>query len=218
MNVSNIMATNQGSGETILNECKSWIRSLSGRTKGFCGLAMLAAIIPNASGCRSDEAQPGPEPVPIQSSSPRGKGVSKEMPMPSPHHWIQNDELYAVMKRLGASTSANWPETLPDDPEIEVTPQMREQAFRDGVRLASALADSAKEIPRSVAGFQMSGADRMMFASNANVLSDQARHLGRAARARNVESMQRQLDGIRSSCVSCHTRFKDISGDLPPRT
>lgn len=169
-------------------------------------------------GCRTAEHEPDAAPVATRTVTPPTEVRVESSGRASTQHWIQNDDLYAVMKRLGAKTADNWPSTLPDDPEVAVTPEMRERAFREGAALATALADSSREIPRSVATVPMSEADRTTFAGIANGLSDQARLLGQAARGRNVEGMQRHLDSVRSSCMSCHTRFKDISGELPPRT
>lgn len=199
--------------------CLLWARTT--RRKGLQSLLVLAlgpagVLLP---GCRTEPSQPPATATTTQIDARNGDAQSPPVVAGSPaHHWIQNDELYNVMKQLGVTTSANWPTDLPDDPEVPTTPEMRAQAFRDGIRLADALAQSAREIPRTVAGVRMSEADRMSFTSNAHVLSDQARLLGQAARKHNVEGMQRQLEAVRSSCISCHTRFKDISGELPPRT
>jgi len=122
------------------------------------------------------------------------------------------------MKKLGSDTAQHWPSGLPDDPEEELDAQTRREMFVSGARLASALAESAEAIPSNVSAFGLSEADQTAFTGIARRLSDQARGLGRAARRHDIEGMHRQLDAIQSSCMSCHTRFKDISGDLPPRT
>jgi hypothetical protein len=158
-----------------------------------------------------------PQPAPAEIDYSAAPATSQEVPIPQ-HHWIQNDELWVIMKRLGSDTAQHWPSTLPDDPEEELDAQTRREMFLSGARLASALAESAEAIPSNVAAFGLSEADRTAFASTAELLSDQARRLGHAARRHDIEGMHRQLDAIRASCISCHTRFKDISGDLPPRT
>lgn len=133
------------------------------------------------------------------------------------HHWVQNDQLQVVMMKLGSTSAKNWPNSLPDDPEAVVTKEDRDEAFKSGAELASGLADAAIHIPGAVEALSLSYADRSAFVSTASVLGDQARLLGKAARRHNVEEMQRQLDALRATCISCHTRFKDISGALPPR-
>ena len=132
-------------------------------------------------------------------------------------HWIQNDALQAIMKKLDATTAGHWPSTLPDDPEAPSTVTERNQAFKDGAMLAFALEEAAQQIPNSIEEVNLSDADRTAFISTAQVLSDQARELGRAARRRSIEAMHEHLDATRATCISCHTRFKDISGALPPR-
>ena len=133
------------------------------------------------------------------------------------HHWVQNDQLQVVMKKLGSTSATHWLHSLPDDPEVAVTEEERDKAFKSGGELASGLADAAVHIPGAIGALNLSDADRSAFMSTAKVLSDQARLLGKAARRHNVEEMQKQLDAIRATCLSCHTRFKDVSGELPPR-
>jgi len=121
------------------------------------------------------------------------------------------------MKKLGSTSATHWPNSLPDDPEVTVTTDERNKEFKSGTELAAGLADAAARIPGTVGALNLSDADRSAFIGTANVLSDQAQRLGKAARRHNIEDMQKQLDAIRATCISCHTRFKDISGDLPPR-
>jgi len=142
--------------------------------------------------------------------------IEKHAPGPT-QHWIQEDEMRSLMERLGAKTAEHWPATIPDDPEDPATSSERKEAFKSSAKLASALADAAEQIPHMVEKSSLSDADRNAFIGTAQVLSDQARKLNRAARRHNVEEMQRLLDATRATCISCHTRFKDISGTLPPR-
>lgn len=134
-----------------------------------------------------------------------------------PHHWVQSDQLQVVMKKLESASARHWPGSLPDDPEVALTRKERNQVFESGAQLALGLADAAARIPATTRALNLSDADRSAFLTTANGLSEQARMLGMAARKHSVEEMQRHLDAIRASCISCHTRFKDIAGDLPPR-
>lgn len=133
------------------------------------------------------------------------------------HHWVQSDQLQRVMQQLGSSSATQWPSTLPDDPEVAVNERDRNEAFRNGAELAASLAQAAARIPDSVTHLALSQADRDAFIATANTLKDQSQQLGRAARSHRVEDMQKLLEGTRATCISCHTCFKDISGDLPPR-
>lgn len=121
------------------------------------------------------------------------------------------------MRKLGAGTAAHWPENLPDDPEVVTSPEEREGALHNARELAASLGQAARQIPAITSRHNMSQADRHSFQSAAAFLEDQANRLGRAARRGNIEEMQGLLDSIRASCISCHTRFKDVSGEIPPR-
>jgi len=127
-------------------------------------------------------------------------------------HWVQDERLRGVMAELSRQ-SAYWPAGLPDDPEVR-PPEGADQAFRDAARLADGLARGARDIPRAVADREMSPETRRGFNAEAGRLRDQALQLKDAARGRKVERMQRLLDGISSSCISCHSQYRDFTGEL----
>lgn len=134
-------------------------------------------------------------------------------------HWVQNERLRDVMAQI-SQQAAKWPAGVPDDPEAAESREARaeaEQAFRDAAALADGLAAAARMIPRSVADHPMSGEDRRGFTAEAKRLRDQALQLRVAARERKVEGMQRALDGISSSCISCHSQYRDFTGELGDR-
>ena len=60
----------------------------------------------------------------------------------------------------------------------------------------------------------MNDADRAGFEAEALTLRAQALRLRDAASGHKVEQMQRVLDGINSTCISCHSRYRDFSGQL----
>jgi len=134
------------------------------------------------------------------------------------HHWIQNDQLQLLMKQLDAYSGEHWPANLPDDPEVSMSEKERKEAFHNAAELAGELSDAAARIPHTIIDDQLSEADRIAFIGTAQVLGDQARNLRNSARRNHLEDMHKELDAIRATCISCHTRFKDISGELPPRT
>jgi hypothetical protein len=160
--------------------------------------ALLVAV--SSLMCRTPEPAPATKPADVPTE-----------------HWIQSDELQVVMRKLNAAASTHWPSRLADDSETPISADEREDAFRRAAQLATALSESARQISDAVRDRNLSDADRMAFAGKAQSLSDQAWKLGQAARRRQLEEMQLLLDTTIATCVSCHTRFKDISGDLPPR-
>ncbi len=141
----------------------------------------------------------------------------EKQPSRSTYHWVQDDQLQLIMKKLGVSSGEHWPTTLPDDSEVSVTAKEHREAFHDAAELAAELGNAAGRIPDTLDGIRLSEADHTAFIGTAQLLGSQARNLKRSAQRHNTEEMQRQLDAIRATCISCHTRFKDISGELPPR-
>ena len=131
-------------------------------------------------------------------------------------HWVQDERLRGVMAELSRQT-AHWPAGVPDDPEAGTTDEQTAAAFRDAEALADGLARAARDIPRSVADREMSPDTRRGFNAEAQRLRDQAVQLKQAARGRKVERMQRLLDGISSSCIACHSQYRDFTGELDTR-
>ena len=134
-------------------------------------------------------------------------------------HWVQDERLREVMRQVSRH-ARRWPTGLPTDPEAAQSPASQEEAdeaFRDAAALADGLAEAARRIPRSVADHPMSADDRKGFAAEAERMRAQALELRRAARGRRVEQMQRRLDAIGAACVSCHSQYRDLAGDLGPR-
>ena len=142
-----------------------------------------------------------------------GGGVSAGTPG---QHWVQDERLRAVMAELSRQT-AHWPAGVPDDPESAATDAQTESAFRDATALADGLARAAGDIPRSVADREMAPDVRRGFNAEARRLREQAVQLKQAARGRKVERMQKLLDGISSSCIYCHTQYRDFTGELGTR-
>jgi cytochrome c556 len=60
----------------------------------------------------------------------------------------------------------------------------------------------------------MQEADRAGFTAEAHTLRDQANRLRDAARQQRLPQMRRDLDSIHATCLSCHNRYRDFSGQL----
>ena len=141
-------------------------------------------------------------------------GAAQTGPAVIGEHWVQDERLRGVMAELSRQ-SGHWPAGLPDD--VESPDPETADAFREATALADGLARAARDIPRSVAGREMSPENRRGFNGEARRLRDHAVALKEAARGRKVERMQRALDGISSSCISCHSQYRDFAGELGAR-
>jgi hypothetical protein len=127
-------------------------------------------------------------------------------------HWVQDAQLRTLMHDLSDKTQQNWPKDLPLDPEDQQTSRSRNTM--GAAKLSDGLAAAAERIPASVSAASISEADRAGFQAEADTLREQALRLGRAARANQVEQMQESLDAINATCISCHSRYRDLSGEL----
>jgi cytochrome c556 len=146
------------------------------------------------------------------SDSGAGGGSSEPKVDRSGPHWVQDQQLRAVMGMI-ADQTRNWPAGLPDDPE-DPAAKAAAKAYSQAILVADGLANAAEKIPTAVAGIKMSDADRQDFAAQAAMLKSQAMELRKAAEAHKLEQMQRTLTGITATCSSCHIRYRDFSGDL----
>jgi hypothetical protein len=128
-------------------------------------------------------------------------------------HWVQSEQLSDLMNSISAKMLADAPEDL-HRPRADVGEDDVERAITSAAKLAEGLAASAERIPVSVEHVKMSEADRAGFLAEAETLRKQALELGQAARARKTDQMQRSLAAISSTCISCHSRYRDFAGEL----
>ena len=133
-------------------------------------------------------------------------------------HWVQDERLRGVMAELSRQaartgrracpTTPSRPTPTPKPPPPSATPRRWRTVSR---------APRARH-PRAVADREMTAETRRGFAAEAERLRTQSLALRDAARGRKVERMQRTLDGISSSCISCHSQYRDFTGEMgPPR-
>jgi hypothetical protein len=117
------------------------------------------------------------------------------------------------MRRMSAESQRYWPQDVPR-PGGDQRVGDAEKATKAALLLAERLADAAEGIPESIAHIQMSEADRAGIRAEALTLRTQSLRLGQAARARNMEEVQSGLNAISSTCISCHSRYRDFAGEL----
>jgi hypothetical protein len=132
------------------------------------------------------------------------------------HHWVQHDELRALMVEIEEARTKTVATSATGD-GATLHPSAH-KGFAAASEAAKRLAIAAKKIPPSIENVQMTEEDRAEFKKQADALRDDARRLMFVARNRKAEPMHDLLDSIQATCISCHTRFRDVAGELqPPR-
>lgn len=127
-------------------------------------------------------------------------------------HWVQSQRLKSVMDQI-SKLHSSVPRGLPDDVE-STSGREASLAAASAATAADDLAQTALRIPGVLEGRTLSEADRSGFLAEAHTLHDQAIRLRDAAQKFQIEPMQQALDQITSTCLSCHSRYRDLSGEL----
>jgi hypothetical protein len=141
-------------------------------------------------------------------------GANGTSPQPMGKHWIQDERLRSVMGSLAKHMQDHYPSGLPNDPEQPTPPEIT-RAFADASKLADGLAEGAQRIPQAIEGnAKISAEDRAGFHEEARTLRTHALDLKSAADEKRLEGMQRSLLGINATCIACHSKYKDISGEI----
>ncbi|NOT00345.1 MAG: cytochrome c [Phycisphaerales bacterium] len=131
---------------------------------------------------------------------------------PAERHWVHDARIRRIMADLERQRSTSWPQEIqPEQAEIgkDVDP-----ALDDVVGAADELTAAAAQIPEAVARVEMNEADRRAFQAQVETLADQAKRLRTAAANRDVAAIRSTLTNIETTCVSCHERFRDVSGPI----
>jgi len=127
-------------------------------------------------------------------------------------HWVHDAELRLRMAELDRAARSDWPQ------EMEGNAPIRDPApdpcLAEAVKHAAALAQAARRIPENAARAKLPEVDRRAFLAQAETLFDQATRLEDATRNADAAAMRLALADIDATCVSCHTRFRDVSGAL----
>ena len=166
-----------------------------------CSLILLASLI-GLSSCMSKKE--------VRSESPQVETQPAKGLKHTNDHWVQGEQLRAMMATISAQAE-KLPRGLPED--VEAAPATK-QTLAQAVATADVLSSAAERISLAVAGVEMSEADRNAFNATAQTLATQAATFKKWAQAGDVEQMQRSLTAIKSTCTSCHVRYRDFSGQL----
>jgi len=133
---------------------------------------------------------------------------------PMGKHWIQDERLRTVMGNIAKRMQQHYPSGVPSDPEQPTPPEIA-RAFADASKLADGLAEGAERIPQAIEGnTKISAEDRAGFLEEARTLRTHALDLKAAADEKRLEGMQRSLLGVNATCIACHSKYKDISGEI----
>jgi cytochrome c556 len=161
--------------------------------------SIVGAVAATVASCAPRKSRPGDN-----------EAASGERPYA--RHWIYDDDLRTAMREIERLSGAAHGVELADDPAPLTAEFQRAQGF------ASRLAASAEALPDAMDRIRLTSDDREAFLEQARALQKQAQNLSRAAGERRPADMQRLLDAITTTCISCHTRFRDFTGELaPPR-
>jgi cytochrome c556 len=144
--------------------------------------------------------------------NPVAKSPASQPALGGPH-WVQSQQLRGVMEQLSGLRGAIPKTDMPQDAESPAGNEAN-LAIASAAALGDALAETAMKIPAAVANHKMSEADRRAFVAQAQTLRDQAIELRDAAKARKLERMQEAMDQLNTTCFACHSRFRDLAGEL----
>jgi hypothetical protein len=172
---------------------------------------MIALAISVATAAVSCSSRPDVLASAHATSRPAASAPASE---PIGSHWFQDQHLRQLMAEL-TKQKPNWPAGLPQEPEDPAAATQPDQ-FDEIAVLANALGKAADRLPAVTSHIPMSQADRVGFLAQARTLHEQAAQLQAAANRRSIEQMQRQIESINTTCISCHSRYRDFSGQLDP--
>ena len=189
----------------------------SGRAGRLVAIAIAISAATAAVSCISlpDDIIPSPRATSAPATSAPAKSApaaSAPASQPIGGHWIQDQRLRLLMAEL-SKQNPTWPAGLPQEPEGPAA-TTRPYQFDEIAVLANALGEAADRLPNVTGRIPKSQTDRAGFLAQARTLHEQAAQLQAAANRRSIEQMQRQMDGINASCISCHSRYRDFSGPL----
>ncbi len=135
-------------------------------------------------------------------------------PAPASRHSVQTPQLQALMKVIAMTADDYTPRTRPIDVESPTPKADLEKAYAQAGILADALVTAADRIPAAVEDRPLSAETRSGFLAEARTLRRLSVDLKKFASEKKAESMSRSLDQINATCITCHTRYRDLTGTL----
>jgi hypothetical protein len=138
-------------------------------------------------------------------------------PTSKPMHSVQVRQLKGLMQVISHTATTRWPKTMPTDVEQPVDTSAQQRAYDEAAMLADSLVIAASQIPAVVDAKTLPDEIRTGFLSEARMLKDQAVQLKVNATQKRAESMERTLDAINTTCINCHSKYRDLSGNIDIR-
>lgn len=142
-------------------------------------------------------------------ATPSGKSAGRSSP--STGHWVYSERLRTVMSEIDSKARTAWPQEVSAGSASEAE---RAEALGRMDPLAAELAAAARRIPDTLTGSRISEGDRRSFQALVDTLGEQAESLKARITAKDLEAARRVLTEINATCVSCHDRFRDLSGPM----
>ena len=128
-------------------------------------------------------------------------------------HWVQDERLRSIMADLEREISTSWPQEIEEEYTTAQSAKAA-KAMEEACWLAEGLVKASSRIPDALAHVAMPEAERALFLEKADTLGRQAVELQATACAADVERMRRVLTSIRTTCHSCHDRFREVAGSI----
>ncbi len=144
-------------------------------------------------------------------ATPSGKSARRQSP--STGHWVYSERLRAVMGEIDLKARTAWPQEV-NAATGSVSEAERAEALGRMDPLVTELAAAARRIPETLSGTRLSEGDRRSFQALVDTLGEQAESLKAQVTAKDLEAARRLLTEINATCVSCHDRFRDLSGPM----
>ena len=146
-------------------------------------------------------------------SKPAGD-AGKTTPASQPVHSVQVRQLKGLMQVISHTATTRWPKTMPTDVEQPVDAASQQKAYDQAAMLADSLAIAAGQIPAAADEKTLPEDVRSGFLAEARKLRDLAQQLKKDAQGERAESMQRTLDSINATCLNCHSKYRDLTGNI----
>lgn len=168
------------------------------------GVAVLTLVVGLAA-CNKGEVQ--------TADSPTKRAEVTPVPL---QHWLQHAELRSLMKQIEEDRQKTVNTVAVGDAAT-----LHPDAHRDFLAASEAakrLALSAKEMRKVTADIQMTEEDRKAFDEEVDALRNEARKFSIITRKRRADLIEERMQALEATCISCHTRFRDMAGEWqPPR-